>query len=60
MYPLHKLEVVDGISPQSWRERYCEFFKVVEILPEVDARDIVYNIEQSHTSTSIARRLNWN
>jgi hypothetical protein len=57
VYSLHELEVVDGISPQRWCERHCELFKVVQILPKVDARDIVHDIQQSHASTSIASRL---
>jgi hypothetical protein len=57
MYPLHKLEVIDGISPQSRCKWHRELFKVTEILSEVNARDIVHNVEQSHTSTGIAGSL---
>jgi hypothetical protein len=33
---------------------------VMQILPKVDARDIVHDVQQSYASTSIASRLRQN
>ena len=51
---LDKLEIVDGITPQCRREWHREVFEGLQMISQIDALDVVDDVQERHTGTGIS------
>ncbi|KAI4289723.1 MAG: hypothetical protein L6R35_000999 [Caloplaca aegaea] len=48
-----EFEITNCIATQGWRKVGGEEFELLQVIPKVDVRNIVYNIQQRNTRASI-------